>query len=67
MSISVACMLCCAELVVFSLILAHVPALARDQGGDTALIYAAGRGSAECVAALLAVDGINVNVANKVA
>ena len=31
-----------------------------------AIMYAAGTGEARCVAALLAVDGIEVNVANKV-
>ena len=43
---------------------AHVPM--RDQNGDTALILAACHGSAECVAALLAVDGIDVNVQDTV-
>ena len=37
-----------------------------DQDGYTALIYAAREGAAECVAALLAVDGIDVNVASEV-
>ena len=37
-----------------------------DQDGCTALMHAADKGSAECVAALLAVDGIDVNAVNKV-
>ena len=41
---------------------AHVHALMCDQDGYTALMRAAGARSAECVAAILAVDGIDVNV-----
>ena len=44
--------------------------MVRDQYGNTALntalMLAANKGSAECVAALLAVDGIDVNVTNLV-
>ena len=38
----------------------------RAQYGYTALIRAASEGSAECVTALLRVDGIDVNVRTKV-
>ena len=41
-------------------------ALVRDQYGSTALMRAADSGSAERVAALLAVDDIDVNVQNEV-
>ena len=37
-----------------------------NQYGYAALTIAAHKGSAECVASLLAVDGIDVNVANTV-
>ena len=38
----------------------------REQEGYTALMLAALKGSAECAAALLAADGIDVNVADEV-
>ena len=40
--------------------------VALPQSGNTALVNAVRKGSAECVAALLAMDGINVNTQNKV-
>ena len=54
------------ELVGTSLVPAHVRALLRVQNGYTALMWAAYHGSAECVAALLAVGRIDVNVQNEV-
>ena len=49
-----------------SLVPAHVRAVMCDQYGKTALRRAAMSGSAECVAALLAVDGIGVNLQDRV-
>ena len=45
---------------------AHVRPLMRDQGGNTALMLAASFGASECLAALVAVDGMDVNVQGKV-